>query len=121
MAEGEEESSSCFPSSSSSSSTLNRLGLRGLEGAEGAKEPSRRWLVWGLPWGLSPLPWFCMPGCREGPAEGGAFESFCRRWFRSSRAVFGRGPLWRLSALRAGDWGPPGWEMEGPPRLSPMS
>ena len=112
-AEGDEYLSSSL-SSSSSSSTLKRLGLRGLLGPPEVREPSLLGLEWGFDRGLSPLSGFC----RAGSCWLNAAVRMSCRWLRSSRAVLGLGPLWRLSALRAGDCGPPGWEIDGPPKPS---
>lgn len=101
------------PYSSSSSSTLKRLGLRGLQGPPAARGPRRCGMDWGLASGRSPLSGVCRTGCW---LDTGA--CLLRRRLTSNSAVFGLGPLWRLSALRAGDWGPPGWEIVGPPNPS---
>lgn len=106
---------SSAPSSSSSSSTLKRLGLRGFPGPTEEREPNLRRLEWGFARGLSPLSWFCCGACC---CWLDARVWFSCRWLTSRRAVLGLGPLWRLSALRAGDCGPPGWEIAGPPKPS---
>lgn len=56
--------------------------------------------------------------CAGGPAESVTVVSSRRP---SSIKPLERCPLSRFSALRAGDWGPPAWEMEDAARLSSMS
>lgn len=104
---------SCSSSSSSSSSTLNRQVLC----LAAAEVDGAALMVPEADPGAGPEAAAQAPGAGR-PGESATVVSFRRP---SSIMPLERCPLRRFSALRAGDWGPPAWEIEDAAKLSSMS